>query len=200
MRAIGYWLLMLLPGLPAALYWVWALQDKLGANPVEALLRALGEWSLIGLCLTLSVSPLSKLLHQPRWLQWRRRMGLWTFAYVMQHAAVYGVFDMSGLALVWADVLQRPFIAVGFASATVLTLLAATSYDKARLHVGPKRWALLHQGVFVAAALALLHFYWMRAGKNDFADVWIYGLWLLVLVVWRLSNARSSGKLLRRKG
>jgi len=185
-------LLWLAPGLPAALYWLWAIQDALGANPVEALLRALGEWTLVGLCLTLSVSPLAKWLRRPQLVVWRRRMGLWTFAYVLQHAAVYVVFDMPGLALVVNDVLQRPFIAVGLASALILGALAATSYQRARIHLGPQRWQRLHQGVYVAAALSMLHFYWMRSGKNDFVDVWFYGLWLAVLVGWRLLRARGS--------
>lgn len=191
MPKIGRWLLLILPGLPAVLYWFWAVQDQLGSNPVEALLRALGEWSLVGLCLTLSVSPLAKGLRKPQWMVWRRRLGLWTFAYVVQHAAVYVVFDMSGWSLVWNDVMQRPFIAVGLASAVVLAALAATSYPRARLHLGPHRWTMLHRGVYVAAALAMLHFYWMRAGKNDFDDVWLYGLWLLALALWRVFRLRS---------
>jgi methionine sulfoxide reductase heme-binding subunit len=184
-------LLWIAPGTPAAMYWFWALQDALGPNPVEALLRALGEWSLIGLCLTLSVSPVVKILRKPKWMLWRRRLGLWTFAYVLQHLAVYVVFEMPGFTLVVNDVLQRPFIAVGFVSALILAALAVTSYQRARIHMGPQRWQRLHQGVYVAAALAMLHFYWMRTGKNDFTDVWLFGLWLAALLLWRVVRARG---------
>lgn len=183
---VGRFLLLCVPALPALLYWTWALQDALGANPVEALLRALGTWSLVGLCLTLTVSPASRLLRRPQWLVWRRRMGLWTFAYVLQHAAVYVVFDMPSLAGVVQDMVERPFIAVGVASALILTALAATSFGRARVRMGPVRWKRLHRGVYLAAALSLLHFYWMRAGKNDFADVWLYGLWVLLVLAWRV--------------
>ena len=181
----------MVPGVPAALYWWWAVHDALGANPVEALLRALGEWSLVGLCLTLTVRPLSKICRRPQWMVWRRRMGLWTFAYVLQHMVVYVVFDMPSITLVVDDVLERPFITVGFASALVLTVLAATSFNRARVVLGPKRWKTIHQAVYAAAALAMLHFYWMRAGKNDFADVWFYGLWLSALMAWRVYKSRA---------
>lgn len=180
----------MLPGLPAALYWWWAVHDALGANPVEALLRALGEWSLVGLCLTLSVRPVSKVLKQAQWMVWRRRLGLWTFAYVLQHMVVYVVFDMPSIQLVVNDVLERPFIAVGMSSALILAALAATSFQRARLALGPKRWKRLHQLVYAAAALAMLHFYWMRAGKNDLDDVWVYGLWLTALMVWRVFKSK----------
>jgi methionine sulfoxide reductase heme-binding subunit len=192
---IGRYLLLCMPALPALAYWTWALQDALGANPVEALLRGLGEWSLVGLCLTLTVSPLSKWLRQPQWVVWRRRLGLWTFAYVLQHAAVYVVFDMPGLALVVQDIVERPFITVGFASALILMALAATSFTKARLVLGPKRWKRLHQMVYASAALSMLHFYWMRAGKNDFADVWLYGLWLLVVLALRVYQPKFPNAL-----
>lgn len=183
---MGRFVLLCIPALPALLYWTWALQDQLGANPVEALLRALGAWAFIGLCLTLSVSPLVKIMRQPQWMVWRRRLGLWTFAYVLQHAMVYVVFDMPALSLVMQDILERPFITVGFASALILMALAATSFTQARLLMGPLRWKRLHQGVYVAAALSLLHFYWMRAGKNDFTEVWFYALWLVVVMALRL--------------
>jgi methionine sulfoxide reductase heme-binding subunit len=186
------YLLVSLPALPALVYWILALQDALGANPVETLLRALGEWSLVGLCLTLTVSPLSKLLKRPHWVVWRRRLGLWTFAYVLQHALVYVVFDMPTLGLVLQDIVERPFIAAGFASALILMALAATSFARARVVLGPLRWKRLHQLVFVAAALSLLHFYWMRAGKNDFADVWFYGLWLVVVLALRGYRLQKS--------
>lgn len=186
------WVSLTIPAWPAAVYWWWALHDALGANPVEALLRALGEWTLVGLCLTLTVSPLIKWLKQPQWMVWRRRLGLWTFVYALQHLGVYMVFDMPSLPLVVSDVLERPFIAMGMASLLVLAALAATSFQRARVVLGPKRWKQLHQTVYGAAGLALLHFYWMRAGKNDFADVWFYAAWLGVLMMWRWLGRKPS--------
>jgi sulfoxide reductase heme-binding subunit YedZ len=161
--------------------------DALGANPAEYLIRSTGELTLRMLCVTLSITPLRVWCGWPEWARFRRLLGLWTFAYALLHALGYAWFDM-GLAWddIWRDINKRPFILVGVLGLTLLTPLAATSFNAAVRRLGGARWRRLHQSVYLIAPLAVLHFYWMRAGKQRFDDVWIYGLWLASALLWRL--------------
>ena len=189
-------------GLP--LVWLLAagLANGLGPNPAEALIRGLGDWTLRLLCLALAVSPLRRLLRLPALAQWRRGLGLWAFGYGLCHLLAYAWLDM-GLEVgdIVADIAKRPFIAVGMAALGLLLLLAATSFDRAISALGGRRWRALHRAVHAAALLALLHFYWMRAGKQDFAEVGLYAaviaaLWLERL--WFRWRGRAPGATGRR--
>jgi sulfoxide reductase heme-binding subunit YedZ len=86
------------------------------------------------------------------------------------------------------DIAKRPFILVGFVSWLVLLALAATSFNAAVRWLGGRRWQWLHRTIYLVAPLAILHFYWMRAGKQNFTDVLIYGLVLALLLAWRLQR------------
>lgn len=160
--------------------------DRLGANPQEYLIRATGDWTLRFLCLTLAVTPLRVLTGTPPLARFRRMLGLFTYFYVLLHLASYGWFDM-GLdpVEIARDIAKRPFILVGFSAFLLLTPLAATSFNRAIRALGTKRWQALHRLVYVVAGLAILHFFWMRAGKNDFAEVAVYGAIIAVLLGWR---------------
>jgi sulfoxide reductase heme-binding subunit YedZ len=87
-----------------------------------------------------------------------------------------------------ADIAKRPFILVGFTAFVLLTLLAATSFNRAIRSLGARRWQMLHRVVYGIAILAVLHFYWMRAGKSNFAEVIVYGAILAALLLWRVWN------------
>lgn len=164
-----------------------AFTDRLGANPAEALLRGLGDWTLRGLCLTLAVTPLRTLVGWPSLARYRRLLGLWTFAYASLHLLAYIWLDMGwALADVWADTVRRPFITVGMAAWLCLLALAVTSWPALVRAMGARRWQALHRAVYAVAALAILHFSWMRAGKNDQAEVWVYAAVLTLLLGWRL--------------
>ncbi|MDV7392264.1 protein-methionine-sulfoxide reductase heme-binding subunit MsrQ, partial [Arthrospira platensis SPKY1] len=152
-----------------------------------ALIRGLGEWTLIMLCLTLSITPLRQWTGYPEWALLRRGLGLWSFAYAVQHFTVYLWLDMEwGLAQTWSDVLQRPFILVGSLAVLLMLPLAATSFNGAVKKLGARRWKRLHASVHLIAALALLHFFWMRSGKSDYADVLVFALVLSLLWALRL--------------
>ncbi len=173
--------------LPFAWLFYAAATDQLGANPQEHLIRSLGDWTLRFLCLTLAVTPLRVLTAQPALARFRRMLGLFTYFYACLHLVSYAWFDM-GLDVeeIAADIAKRPFILVGFTALLLLTPLAATSFNRAIRFLGAVRWQALHRVVYAVAGLAILHFFWMRSGKNDFAEVFVYAGILAVLLGWRL--------------
>jgi sulfoxide reductase heme-binding subunit YedZ len=178
------WLLWLAP-----LAWlVWGvLADRLGANPAEALIRGTGDWALRALWLALAVTPLRQGLRLTALARLRRLLGLFAFFYTALHLTCYAWLDQGW---VWgdiaADVLKRPFILVGMLTFLLLLVLALTSPRAVLRWLGGVRWQRVHRIVYGAGPLALLHFYWMRIGKNDTAEVAVYGGLLAVLLGWRI--------------
>ncbi len=164
-----------------------AASDQLGANPAEALIRSTGDWTLRMLCLVLAVTPLRIQLKLPALARLRRMLGLFVFAYAALHLLCYAWLDM-GLEPgdIARDIAKRPFILVGFTAFVLLTPLAATSWNRAIRTLGAARWQALHRLVYAVAVLAVLHFFWMRAGKNNFAEVQVYAGVLGLLLGWRL--------------
>ena len=161
----------------------------LGANPAEALIRGLGDWTLRLLCLTLAVTPLRVRARLPALARYRRMLGLFTFFYACLHLLSYGWLDMGlQVADIGHDILKRPFILVGFVGWLLLVPLAATSFNRAVRALGARQWLALHRLVYAIAPLALLHFFWMRAGKNDFAEVAVYGIVIGALLLERLQR------------
>ena len=184
-------LLFVLLLLPLA-YLVWAAAtDSLGANPAEALIRRSGDWTLRLLCVTLAITPLRVLLKQPALARFRRMLGVATFGYAVLHFVCYAVLDQ-GLdwQVILKDIAKRPFILVGTAALLLMAPLAATSFNRAIKALGAKRWQRLHQGIYAIALLGLLHFFWMKAGKNDFGEWSIYAGVIAVLLGWRVWEAR----------
>ena len=164
-----------------------AFHDLLGANPAEALVRSTGDWTLRALCLVLMITPLRVLTRTPALARLRRMVGLFVYFYALVHLLSYAWLDMGfDLGEVVRDIVKRPFILVGFAALLLLSALAATSFNRAIKVLGVPRWQLLHRLVYLIAGLALLHFFWMRAGKNDFAEVFVYAAIIAVLLAWRL--------------
>ena len=177
----------LLSCLPAAWLILAALTDHLGANPAEALVRSTGDWTLRALCLVLAITPVRTVLGLAALARLRRMAGLFVYFYVVLHLLAYSWFDMGfEVADIAKDIAKRPFILVGFAAFVLLTPLALTSFNRAIKALGAKRWQTLHRLVYAVAGLAILHFFWMRAGKNNFAEVAVYALILAVLLGWRV--------------
>lgn len=176
----------------AWLVWGGATQS-LGANPAEALIRSTGDWTLRFLCGVLAITPLRVEVGLPGLARVRRMVGLFVYFYGVLHVAAYGWLDM-GLDLrdIAKDIGKRPFILVGFLAFVTLSVLAATSFDRAVRALGGRRWRNLHRLVYGVPPLALLHFFWMRAGKNDFTEVAAYALVLVLLLGWRAQ--RHFGK------
>lgn len=180
-------LVFVLSLLPFAWLFYAALTDNLGANPAEYLIRSTGDWTLRFLCITLAVTPVRVLFKLPTLQRFRRMLGLFTYFYVVLHLLGYAWFDQGlDVTEIAKDIAKRPFILVGFACFVLLTPLAATSFNRAVKAMGARRWQALHKLVYVIAPLAILHFFWMRAGKNDFAEVAVYAAILAVLLGWRV--------------
>ena len=166
-----------------------ALANQLGANPAEALIRATGDWTLRFVCIVLAVTPLRVITSTPALARFRRMLGLFVYFYVVIHLLSYSWFDMGfDVAEIVKDIIKRPFILVGFSAFLLLTPLAATSFNAAIKAMGAKRWQLLHKLIYLVAGLGLLHFFWMRAGKNDFAEVYVYAAIIAVLLAWRFNQ------------
>jgi sulfoxide reductase heme-binding subunit YedZ len=172
------------------------LTNSLGANPAEYLIRATGDWTLRFLCLVLAVTPLRVISGAPALARFRRMLGLFVYFYGALHVLSYSGFDFG---FDWGDILKdigkRPFILVGFCAFALLTPLAATSFNRAIRILGAARWQALHRLVYGVAVLAILHFFWMRAGKNNFAEVLVYAAILAALLGWRwLRFIRKNAK------
>jgi len=188
-------MLFMLCLLPFAWLFYSALTNQLGANPQEYLIRATGDWTLRFVCIVLAVTPLRTISNTPQLARFRRMLGLFVYFYVVIHLLSYSWFDMGfDVADIAKDIAKRPFILVGFLSFLLLTPLAATSFNAAIKAIGAKRWQLLHKLVYVVAGLGLLHFFWMRAGKNDFAEVFVYAAIIAVLLGWRLRQYLAKKK------
>ena len=174
-----------------------AITNQLGANPAEALIRSTGDWTLRFLCIVLAVTPLRVLTHTPALARFRRMAGLFVYFYAVCHLLSYSWFDMGfDVADIAKDIAKRPFILVGFSAIVLLTPLALTSFHRAIKFLGAKRWQTLHKLVYAVVGLGILHFFWMRAAKNNFADVFVYAGILAVLLGWRVVHAWRQKHLL----
>ena len=178
-----------------------AFTNNLGANPAEHLIRATGDWTLRFLCIVLAVTPLRVLSSTPQLARFRRMLGLFVYFYVVLHLLSYSWFDMGfDIPDIAKDIAKRPFILVGFSAFVLLTPLAVTSFNRAIKALGGKRWQMLHKLVYLIAGLGLLHFFWMRAGKNDFTEVFVYAAIIAVLLGWRVAQFLKKKRLQRTQG
>lgn len=168
----------------ATLIYTW-LTDGLGANPIEALTRGLGDWALRLLLITLAVTPLRRLSGLSWLTRLRRMLGLYTFFYALLHVSSYVVLDQFfDWAAIFNDIVKRPFITVGFSAFLLLIPLAATSTNAMIKRLGGRRWQSLHRVVYAIGMLAVLHYWWMV--KQDITQPAIYAVLLAVLLASRL--------------
>ena len=164
-----------------------AVANSLGSNPAEALIRSTGDWTLRFLCITLTVTPLRQIAKQPALARFRRMLGLFTFFYGCLHFLCYSWLDM-GFVFddIVRDIVKRPFILVGSSALLLMSPLALTSFNRAIKALGASRWQLLHRLVYAVVLLGLLHFFWMRSAKHNYAEVAVYAVVIAVLLGWRL--------------
>lgn len=190
-------LLFVVALLPFAWLLYGALADALGTNPAETLMRATGDWTLRFICITLAITPLRQWTGQPALARFRRMAGLFAFFYACVHFLCYAWLDMGfDATAIVRDIPKRPFILVGTLALVLLIPLAATSFNRAIKFLGAPRWQLLHRLVYAIVVLGLLHFFWMRASKNNFTEVFVYAAVVAILLGWRLraSMARRASR------
>lgn len=168
------------------------INDTLGANPVEAMTHETGEWTLRFLLITLSVTPVRQILKLTWLIKFRRMLGLFAFFYATLHFITYIWFDQYfDWAEIVKDVIERPFITVGFTAFVLLIPLALTS-NKMMMRRLKKNWVRLHKLIYVIAVLAVLHFIWLV--KADYLQPFIYSVILLVLLSYRAYQQRKPAK------
>jgi methionine sulfoxide reductase heme-binding subunit len=182
--------LCLVPGL--LLVWK-GFTGGLGANPIEFITHATGDWTLRFLCITLSVTPLRKLLRLPELIRFRRMLGLFGFFYACLHFLTWFVldkfFDWGEIA---KDVFKRPFITAGFTAFVLLIPLAVTSTTGWIRRMGGKRWQMLHRLIYVSAIAGVVHYYWLV--KSDIRLPVMYGAIVVVLLAYRLVSSLTKGR------
>jgi sulfoxide reductase heme-binding subunit YedZ len=156
-------------------------------EPLEHITRGTGDWVLYLLCITLAVTPLRRFTGWNWLVRLRREIGLFAFFYACLHFMTFLWFDhFFDVAEMWKDVLKRPFITVGFIAFVLLIALAVTSTNGMIRRLGAKRWQWLHRLIYLIAPLGILHFWWMKAGKNDFQQPIIVGAVVALLLGLRL--------------
>ena len=161
----------------------------LGANPIEFLNRYLGDWALRFLLLTLAITPMVKIANLPVLIRFRRMIGLFAFFYAVMHVSSYVVLDhFFDWNTILKDIIKRRYITVGMIILTILTVLAVTSPKAVLKKMGFKKWRKLHRLVYVAAALAPVHFFMMV--KSDVREPLIYGSLAALLLGWRVWDRR----------
>jgi len=167
---------------------VWRIvKSELGANPVEFIQHATGDWTLRFLVFTLCITPFRKLFKLPDLIRFRRMLGLFAFFYVCLHFLTYLGPDQSfDLSAMWKDVAKRPFITVGFLGFVLLIPMAITSTAGWIRRLGGKRWQMLHRAIYVSAVAGVIHFYWLV--KSDVRKPLFYGALVAILLLWRLGS------------
>lgn len=176
--------LVVLGLLPLAGLAVGAARGALGANPVETITHVTGEWALRLLLLTLAITPLRRLAGWAFVAPWRRSLGLLAFGYASLHFATFLALDLGfDLSALGEEVVERPYVTLGFSSLLLLMPLAVTSTRAWQRRLG-RRWMSLHRLVYAAAALAVLHFVWLV--KADLLEPLVYAAILAGLLALRL--------------
>ncbi|MDE1463190.1 sulfite oxidase heme-binding subunit YedZ [Spartinivicinus poritis] len=179
--------------LSPAVYLVYLIiTNGLGPDPAKTVVEFLGIWALRFLWIALSLTPLKLITGNGQFISIRRMMGLYAFFYVCLHLTAYLLF-MLGLqwSNLWEDILERPYITVGFAAWLVLLPLAITSTNKMIRRLG-KKWKQLHKGVYLAACLAALHFIWLA--KSNLLEPIVYLTILILLFALRFIKKTSKAK------
>jgi sulfoxide reductase heme-binding subunit YedZ len=169
----------------------------LGANPIEFITHSTGDWTLIFLLVTLSITPLRKLTRQYWLVSFRRMLGLFAFFYGCLHLTTYvwldKFFDVHQMLL---DIAKRKYITAGMTGFALMIPLALTSTKWSIRKLG-KRWQILHRLIYFSAAAGVIHYIWLVKAdlKKPLEYAFVLGLLLLYRVVeWARSNFAAGAK------
>ncbi len=177
--------LVFLLGLSPALWLIWGgFHDGLGANPIEFITHATGDWTLRFLLITLAITPVRKLTGWQQLIVYRRMLGLFAFFYGCLHFTTYIWLDkFFDLEEMWKDIAKRPYITMGFAGFVAMIPLAVTSTAGWIRRMGGKRWQALHRLIYFSAVAGVIHYYWLV--KSDIRLPAMYGLLVAILLGYR---------------
>lgn len=192
-RHVPVWLVWLVLLAPAMWYLYLGLTGGLGADPIEALEHALGEVALQLLVAGLCITPLRRHLGI-NLLRFRRAMGLLAFTYVCLHLLVWLVLDVQITAQIWADIVKRPYVTIGFAAFLLMIPLAVTSNNASVRKLGPS-WRRLHQVTYVVAVLGAVHFIWLAKGFQIEPLVYLAAILALLALRVRLPRRMARARL-----
>lgn len=182
-RRAPVWAVWLLGLAPAVWSFYLGLTGGLGAEPIKALERELGEVALQLVILGLCITPLRRYLGV-NLIRFRRAVGLLAFTYVSVHLLVWLVLDVQIRAQIWADILKRPYVTVGFTAFLLMIPLALTSNDLSLRRLGP-RWRVLHRLTYAVAVLGAVHFIWLSKGFQIEPLVYLAVILALLGLRWR---------------
>lgn len=187
-------------GLAPLLWLGWRAWDhRLTANPIEFITHYTGDWTLRLVVISLSITPLRKILNVPNLIRYRRMIGLFAFFYGCLHFLTWiwldKFFDLHEL---WADVVKRRYITVGFTAFVLMIPLAVTSTAGWIRRLGGKRWQMLHRLIYITAVCGVIHYYWLV--KSDIRQPVFYGFLVVLLLGWRARvSAKASAPPMARK-
>ena len=157
----------------------------LTSNPTQFLEHATGDWILRFVAITLAITPLRKVLNLPNLIRFRRMLGLFAFFYACVHFSLYvGLDQVLDLHGIWADVMKRRYITVGFTGFVLMIPLAVTSTAGMIRRLGGRRWSMLHRLIYLTAIAGVIHFYWLV--KSDVHVPLEYAGIMAILLGWRL--------------
>ncbi|MBC8078017.1 MAG: sulfoxide reductase heme-binding subunit YedZ [Chloroflexales bacterium] len=185
----------LLAAVPFALLMVDFFADNLTANPIQAIEQRTGYWAIVVLAASLACTPLNTLLGWRAALPLRRPLGLWGFFYAALHVTTFFWLDYGlDLGLIWVDTATKPFILLGLSTFLLLLPLAFTSTRGWMKRLG-KRWKRLHQLIYLAAPLAVVH--WIWSVKADYRQPLLVGAVIVALLALRLPAIKRALTTLR---
>ena len=162
--------------------------NKLGPEPVKEITHFTGEWTLLFIIFTLSMSPLKKITKLNIWISFRRMLGLFLFFYATLHMLTYVAIDYRlDFQSISKDILTKKFIFVGFAAWILLLPLAFTSSKKAVIYLKDK-WKKLHRLIYIISILGIIHFIWLV--KKDLTEPIIYAVIIIILLLFRINLKR----------
>lgn len=203
-RLLSQAIVVVLGLVPAAWLVADVVRDRLSANPIEDITHRTGDWTLYLLLATLAITPLRRLTGRGALIRFRRTLGLLAFTYACLHFLTYAVLDQGlflqgdALGYLGDDIAKRPYITVGFSALLLLLPLAITSTKGWVRRLGGARWNALHRMVYVAAALAVLHYLWLTKGERPrpvyFAVALIILLGTRVVVAQRATRTPTPGR------
>jgi methionine sulfoxide reductase heme-binding subunit len=164
-----------------------AINHQLGANPIEFLTHATGDWTIRFIVLTLAITPLRKTLKIPELIRFRRMLGLFAFFYACLHFSIWiGIDKFFDFTEMWKDIEKRRFITVGMAALLLMIPMAVTSTAGWIRRLGGRRWRMIHRAIYITAILAVIHYYWLV--KSDVRLPLLYGALVAVLLAWRAGD------------